>query len=101
MLECPQCGEPEIKRIRQGNVQHVLFGCMLMVTLPADKDDVELQSQLDEWKRTGGLEAWLKEPLFSDRTNIVAIKDKTVIEKAKKRFDELWEKGKKAKQEKI
>jgi len=95
MLECPQCGKPEIKRIKQDNVQHVLFGCMLMVTLPTDKNDIELQSILDEWKRTGGLEEWLKKPLFSEGTTIVAIKDKDIVEKAKKRFDELWRKGKK------
>jgi len=94
MLECPQCGEPEIKRFRQGNTQHVLFACMLMVTLPADEDDVELQQRLDEWKRTGGLEAWLKKPMFSEETNIIVIKDKKIIGKAKKRFDETWKKSK-------
>jgi hypothetical protein len=94
MLECPQCGEPEIKRFRQGNVQRVLFACMLMVTLPADEDDVTLQRQLDEWKRTGGLEAWLKKPMFSEGTDIVVIKDKEIIGNATKRFNEMWEKGK-------
>jgi len=97
MLECPQCGQPEIKRIKQGNVQHVLFGCMLMVTLPADKDDVQLQHQLDEWKRTGGLEEWLKKPMFSEGTTVVVIKDKETLKLARKHFDELWKKGKKLK----
>jgi hypothetical protein len=95
MPECPQCGEPEIKRIKQGNVQHVIFGCMLSVTLPLDKDDIELQHMLDEWKRIGGLEKWLKEPLFSEGTNIIVIRDKRIVKKAIKRFNELWEKAEK------
>jgi len=96
-LECPQCGQPEIKRIKQGNVQHVLFGCMLMVTLPTDKNDVQLQHQLDEWKRTGGLEEWLKKPMFSKGTTVVVIKDKEILNLAKEHFDELWKKGKEVK----
>ncbi len=60
MLECPKCGEPEKERIRARNVQHVIFECMHMVTLPVDKSDMDLRHQLDEWKRAGRLEERLR-----------------------------------------
>ena len=92
MLECPQCGEPEIWRKTEGDTLHVIFGCILYVRLNAKKDDVENQHILDEWKRTGGLEAWLRKPFGED--GILVIKDKRIVEHAKKRFEEMWKKGK-------
>ena len=93
MLECPECGEPEILRKRVGDEQGVVFSCMLSVILPADCDDVELQRRLDEWKRTGKLEEWLKTPLFDPSNRFTVITDPDVIDKAKRKFDELRKNG--------
>jgi len=95
MLECPQCGEPEIWRGVEGNTLHVIFGCMLYVRLDPNKSDIENQQILDEWKRTGGLEKWLQKPLDQviKENGFIIIKDKRIVEYAKRRFDEMWKKG--------
>ena len=95
MLECPECGDPEIWRKTEGNTLHVIFGCMLYVRLNSKKDDIENQQILDEWKRTGGLEKWLQKPLDQviRENGFIVIKDKCIVEHAKKRFDELWKKA--------
>lgn len=88
MLECPICGQPEILRQKTGNEQFVLFGCLFAVWLPTDKDDDELQRQLDEWHRLGGLDQWLKRPLFDPQNRIVVIKDPAIVDIVRKRFEE-------------
>ena len=91
-MECPQCGEPEILRKEEGDTLDVIFGCLLYVRLDARKDDVENQCILDEWKRTGGLEAWLRKPFGEG--GILIIRDRRIVEHAKKRFEKMWREAK-------
>lgn len=93
MLECPACGAPEIFRQKIGDKLVVIFGCLLSVTLDANKSDIENQQILDEWKRTGKMEEWLKKPL--DETDWIIITDKKLLETIKNQFEKLWEEGKK------
>lgn len=95
-LDCPQCGEPEIFREVEGDTLHIIFGCMLYVRLDANKSDVENQQILDDWKRMGGLEEWLKKPLVQaiEEDGFIVIKDERIVEHAKKRFDEVWKRAK-------
>ena len=95
MLECPRCGQPEILRKRIGNEQFVMFGCLFSIYLPADKNDDELQRMLDEWERTGGMDEWLRKPLFDPSNRFTLITDPEIVKMATKRFEELWKKGKK------
>jgi len=60
VLKCPRCGEPEILRERVDDKILIVFGCMLSVYLPADKDEEEIQRILDEWDRSGKMDEWLK-----------------------------------------
>ena len=63
-LKCPECGEGVLSTHIEEDTETVVFKCMFSATFDRGVSPEDAQKKLDEFKSSGKMLEWLKEPWF-------------------------------------
>jgi hypothetical protein len=64
-LKCPECGAEVLRRVHADHkVIVVVFKCFFSATFDEGLSDEDMQSKLDEFKRSGKMAEWVRKPML-------------------------------------